>query len=72
MILTLVYLQQGQPTGMNGCSPLLMAGGGQMGDMGIPAPLHIMTTMGPPTKVMVSLVSDASWKREACVVYILF
>ena len=42
---------------MNGCSPMMMAGPGQMGDMGMQAPLHVMTSMGPPAKVMVSLVS---------------
>ena len=35
---------------------MMMAGPGQMGDMGMQTPLHVMTSMGPPAKVMVTLV----------------
>lgn len=41
--------------GVNGCSPMLLAGVPQMAEMGMQGPLHVMTSMGPPTKVMVTL-----------------
>lgn len=47
-----------QPSGVNGCSPLLITAPGQMTDMGMQGPLHVMTSMGGSTKVMVTLVSS--------------
>ena len=52
---------------MNGCGPpMMMAGPVQMGDMGMQTPLHIMTSMGPPAKVMVTLVSFLHHDQVLC------